>query len=463
MSKQNKLVVSPEFSDTRNAWNMIVASLIVNIGFGLAIPLFTELGNDIDIGNLGFTRLQPALAIGILLASFMIVRMITSYLIPDITDSAGRKNILIIGLILYGIATFLIGFSRDFWVLLILRGLEGGSTGIAFPISEALLVDSVAVSKRGEWMGKFFITFNAGFALGPAVGGVLYIIAEDFLGLNKVDAFILPYGLTGLMGITSALVVYLFVHDIFKPIKSKSMGKDDNDFRIKEMNVGKTYKVPFLSRLYAISVINGFGIGLISPIFTLYALNEFKMSNNGVLLIFTVAGLVALPINWISGKLSDKFNRVSLAMVGMAIGTVAFIGLGFLTSLILVIAFFVFRFMAMMFFVPAYRAFMADIIPPIVRGRYFGRIQAIFNLGASSAPIIGGWMYDNLTEKTFTIFSNYKVFGAGFIFIFCAFISLLSTIIIYFIYKAYNPEVHRFKNTIQMEQTESSISEPSII
>ena len=149
-----------ETYDIKNAYFLILSSFIVNIGFGLAIPLFTALGDTIDIGDLGFIHISSGFAIGVLLSIFMIVRMITSYFVPGITDKVGRKNILLIGLIIYGITTISIGFARDFWLLFLLRGSEGAAVGIAFPISEALLVDSVPQKTRGAWMGKFFITFK---------------------------------------------------------------------------------------------------------------------------------------------------------------------------------------------------------------------------------------------------------------------------------------------------------------
>ena len=415
----------------------------MNIGFGLAIPLFTSLGDvNKNMGHLGFIKMDIGLTVGILLSSFMVARMITSYLIPDVTDSAGRKNILIGGLIVYGAATFLIGFQQDFWPLLILRALEGGSVGVSFPISEALMVDSVPQAKRGEWMGKFFITFNAGFAIGPAIGSFLYGFAESSLGMTKYNAFILPYALTGSMGFLSAFIVHRYVHDIFKPITAS----EDDAERQREYDEAKHYKVPFLRRLYTINIINGFGIGLIAPIFTFYALNELGRPVDQVGYIFLLAGLGGLPVNWISGKLADSYNRVAIAAIGMFIGSIAFIGIGIYTALYVVVFFFIFRFMAMMFFVPAFRAFQADVIPPIVRGRYFGRIQAIFNLGAASAPIIGGFMYDNLTGHTLNIF-GWNMYSSGLIFMFCAVISFLSTVLIYLIYRLYNPEIHSFKNT----------------
>ena len=215
MSQQQNNNFNSDYHEYGNAWNVLIYSFIVYIGFGLAIPLFTSLGDTFtNLGNLGFIKMDIGLTIGILLSSFMVARMITSYLVPDLTDSAGRKNILIGGLIFYGVATFLIGFQSDFWSLLILRALEGGSVGVAFPISEALMVDSVPQSKRGEWMAKFFFMFNAGFAIGPFLGSLFYSIGQNQLGWGIYESFILPYALNGSLGFLSAFIIHFWVHDI---------------------------------------------------------------------------------------------------------------------------------------------------------------------------------------------------------------------------------------------------------
>ena len=457
MEQQRNNDFNNDHHDYGNAWNVLIASFIVNIGFGLAIPLFTSLGDTYtNLGNLGFIKMDIGLTIGILLSSFMVARMITSYLVPDLTDSAGRKNILIGGLIFYGIATFLIGFQSDFWSLLILRALEGGSVGVAFPISEALMVDSVPQSKRGEWMAKFFIMFNAGFAIGPFLGSLFYSIAQNQLGWSTYESFILPYALTGSLGFLSAIIIHFCVHDIYKPLKTHDI---DSAERQKEYIRAKEYKVPFMKRLYSINLINGFALGLLSPIFTLYAENEFKVSIDNIGYIFLFAGLGGLPINWISGKLADKYNRVKLAMIGMFFGALSFIGIGVYTTLLFVMFFFITRFMSQMFFMPSFRSFQADLIPPIVRGRYFGRIQSIFNLGSAAAPIIGGFLYDYLTGSYFDAFGIH-MYSSGLIFLFCALASFTSCLIIFLVSRKYIPEIHSYKNVVFSSYSSKNVSEP---
>ncbi|MHA2054658.1 MAG: MFS transporter, partial [Candidatus Hodarchaeales archaeon] len=132
----------PETYSTKNAYLLLFASQIINIGFGLLAIFITLLADEID--------LQP-IEIGWIISIFMVSRAISASFIPAISDRVGRRLILIIALFGYALTTTLLGFSRDFLSLFLLRILEGASAGAAFPTAEALLVDSVPSKDRGAW------------------------------------------------------------------------------------------------------------------------------------------------------------------------------------------------------------------------------------------------------------------------------------------------------------------------
>ncbi|MHA2095700.1 MAG: MFS transporter, partial [Candidatus Hodarchaeales archaeon] len=131
-------------TSVRNAYMLLFASQIVNIGFGLLAIFITLLADEID--------LRP-IEIGIIISIFAVARAISSGIVPAISDRTGRKIILIGALFTYAVSTTLLGFARTFEFLLVLRVIEGAAAGAAFPTAEALLVDSVAKEERGAWMG----------------------------------------------------------------------------------------------------------------------------------------------------------------------------------------------------------------------------------------------------------------------------------------------------------------------
>lgn len=406
----------------KNAYMLLFASQIVNIGFGLLAIFITLLADEI--------QLRP-LEIGVIISIFMVARAISSGIIPDISDKVGRKKILIISLFFYATSTALLGFARSFLTLFLLRIVEGASAGAVFPTAEALLVDSVPMKERGAWMGKYFTTFNFGFIIGPALGGVLFTFGEDILNLDTLSAFTVPFLFTGFLGFMSLISVILFVEDIFM--------KDPIEELITEeiVDIPTSSITPYFNSFLFIGVISGFSIGLIIPIFALHMTNAFLLEEGTIGFIFTISGSAALLVNYPAGKLSDKINRMQIVWVGMIFTGLAFIGVSLSTTLLTVIIFFIFRSTAFQAYLPAYRAFQADKIPPLVRGKVMGRIQSAFNVGAVFGPLIGAWIYELYVTQSIQIL-GYSFLGGGIPFLVAGVFGLIQVVVAIHILRSEN-------------------------
>jgi MFS family permease len=383
-------------TSVRNAYLLLFASQIINIGFGLLAIFITLLADEI--------HLRP-FEIGMVVSIFMVARALAASFIPAISDQIGRKKILVVALFAYALSTILLGFSRDFMSLFLLRIIEGAATGAAFPTAEALLVDSVSREDRGAWMGKYFTTFTFGFIIGPALGGVLFSFASDILLLDTLTSFIIPFLFTGILGFLAMLFIIVFVSDVYS---EKSFDRQE------QLTYSKSdLHTPYYSSFLLVAVLSGFAIGLIIPIFTLYMTDFFFLTEGTIGFIFTISGTTALLVNYPAGKLSDRLkNRMSIVTIGMVFAGLGFIGVGFSTTIIMAIFFFIFRQMSFQAFLPAYRAFQADKIPPMIRGKVMGRIQSAFNVGGVIGPLIGTSLYELYSTRTLEIF-NYQFFGGG--------------------------------------------------
>ncbi|MFX0182410.1 MAG: MFS transporter [Candidatus Hodarchaeota archaeon] len=401
----------------KNAYMLLFASQIVNIGFGLLAIFITLLADEI--------QLRPT-EIGVIISVFMVARAISAGIIPDISDKVGRKIILVISLFFYATSTALLGFARSFLTLFLLRVVEGASAGAVFPTAEALLVDSVPMKDRGAWMGKYFTTFNFGFIIGPALGGILFTFGEDIMNLDTLTAFTVPFLFTGFLGFLSLISVVLFVEDILKKDTVEELITDEiNDIPTSSIT-------PYFYSFIFIGVLSGFSLGLIIPIFTLHMTNAFLLDEGTIGFIFTISGSTALLVNYPAGKFSDKINRMQIVWIGMIFTGLAFIGVSLSTSLIVVIIFFVFRSTAFQAYLPAYRAFQADKIPPLVRGKVMGRIQSAFNVGATLGPLIGSGIYELYMAQSIQFF-GYSFFGGGIPFLVAGVFGLIQVIVAVYI------------------------------
>jgi DHA1 family tetracycline resistance protein-like MFS transporter len=401
---------------TRNANMLLFASQIVNIGFGLLAIFITLLADEIS--------LKPV-EIGIVISIFMVARAISAWVIPGISDNIGRKTILVVALFTYAFSTMMLGFARDFSSLFILRIIEGASAGAVFPTAEALLVDSVPADTRGAWLGKYFTTFNLGFILGPAIGGLIFTFGVGILNLDTLVAFTLPFIFTGILGFTSLLTTILLVEDVYKDVDQKIKLN-----KVEEISDTRTpYIIPFL----IVAIFSGFSIGLVIPIFTLYMSDSFLLTEGTIGFLFTISGTCALLVNYPAGRLSDKLNnRLYIVIIGTMISGLGFIGVSLSTSLIMVIVFFIVRSMAFQALLPAYRAFQADKIPLIRRATIMGRISSAFNFGAVFGPLIGGALYEILANKSYQLL-GLSFYGGGVPFMIAGFSTILQVFIIGFI------------------------------
>ncbi|MHA1944681.1 MAG: MFS transporter [Candidatus Hodarchaeales archaeon] len=403
----------------RNANMLLFASQIVNIGFGLLAIFITLLADEIS--------LQP-IEIGVVISIFMVARAFSAGIIPGISDKIGRRTILIVALFMYALSTMMLGFARDFGSLLFLRVIEGASAGAVFPTAEALLVDSVPVETRGAWMGKYFTTFNLGFILGPAIGGLIFTFGVDFLHLETLVAFTLPFVFTGILGFISLLTTIFLVKDVIKESDHPSLSEEVEAIS----NTRTPYMIPFI----IVAVFSGFSIGLIIPIFTLHMSDAFLLTEGNIGFLFTISGTFALVVNYPAGRLSDMLtNRLYIVIISTVIAGLAFVGVSLSTSLITVIIFFIVRSMAFQALLPAYRAFQADKIPIIRRGTIMGRISSAFNFGAVFGPLIGGALYEILAGKEYQIL-GISFFSGGVPFMIAGVTTMLQAFIIgYILYK----------------------------
>ncbi len=88
-------------------------------------------------------------------------------------DRYGRKKILVIGLILFGIASAVSAFSTTPEMLIFTRGLMGIGAASVLPVTLAIITVVFPPHERGKAIGFWAAAVGASVALGPIVAGLL--------------------------------------------------------------------------------------------------------------------------------------------------------------------------------------------------------------------------------------------------------------------------------------------------
>ncbi|GHP00028.1 MFS transporter [Reticulibacter mediterranei] len=117
-------------------------------------------------------------------SAFLISNFIFQYPVGWLADRWGRKPVMIAGLLIQAALSALYLPITDPLLFIALRFLEGMASAALLPAARALIVDAVSSDQQGEAFGIFGAFFNAGFLLGPGLGGLLATLgyASAFIG-----------------------------------------------------------------------------------------------------------------------------------------------------------------------------------------------------------------------------------------------------------------------------------------
>ena len=115
-------------------------------------------------------------------------------------DMTGRRRLLLIGIVLFTLASVLCGVSSTLGLLLVARAAQGLGAAIMMTLTMAFVAQTVPPASIGKAMGLLGTMSAIGTALGPSLGGLL--IAG--FGWRAIFLVNLPLG----------LMIYLLAHPI---------------------------------------------------------------------------------------------------------------------------------------------------------------------------------------------------------------------------------------------------------
>lgn len=183
------------------AIGFIFVTLLIDVmGWGLIIPVMADL-----IAQLKGIPVNEASIYGaMLLFAFAVTQFIFSPMIGNLSDRYGRRPILLLSLLGFGIDYIVLALANSYELLFIGR-IIAGFTGASFTTATAYIADvSEDETARAKNFGMIGAAFGLGFVLGPALGGLLanwglrapFIAAAILCLLNCVYGyFILPESL----------------------------------------------------------------------------------------------------------------------------------------------------------------------------------------------------------------------------------------------------------------------------
>jgi len=230
-----------------------------------------------------------------------------------LSDIYGRKVLLRIGVVAFGLPPFVYPFVSDLNVLTGLRFVHGLATAIFAPSALATVAD-LYQERRGAAMGTYTACTQSGALLGPFLGGWLVYQA----------GFPTAFVTAGVFGCIAILIFFSLHLDEPPPrVHEKGLGPVLTEMGKGFLAVARNRRVLITSTTDAAKMIAN---GALMAFLPLYGLSV-GLNAGQVGLLFSVQAVTSFFSKPIMGRVSDRVGRQPLILIGLLICAGTFISM----------------------------------------------------------------------------------------------------------------------------------------
>ncbi|MDH5740303.1 MAG: MFS transporter [Nitrospira sp.] len=317
-----------------------------------------------------------------------------------LSDIYGRRVLLRIGVVAFGLPPFLYPFITDLDALTALRFLHGLATAIFAPSALATVAELYR-ERRGAALGTYTACTQSGSLLGPFLGGYLIHAA----------GFSTAFVTAGVFGCIGMVLFYSLHLDISVP-QRKEQG---TTVVLSEMwkgfaAVAKNRKVLITSVTDAAKMIANGALMAFLPLYGVAA----GLNPGEVGLLFTVQAVTSFFSKPIMGRISDRVGRQPLIILGLVICAGTFVCIPHVLMfpvLLLLSAGFGFGEAVVS---SSSSALVADSSEFKRLGAGMGMQGTIMDIGHASGPLLAGVLIGNLSYSVaFAIIAGIQLGAAG--------------------------------------------------
>ncbi len=317
-----------------------------------------------------------------------------------LSDIYGRRVLLRIGVVAFGLPPFLYPLITDLNALTALRFLHGLATAIFAPSALATVAELYR-ERRGAALGTYTACTQSGSLLGPFLGGYLIHAA----------GFSTAFVTAGVFGCIGMVLFYGLHLEVSVPQrKEQGMAVVLSEMWKGFAAVAKNKKVLITSVTDAAKMIaNGALMGFL-PLYGVSA----GLNPGEVGLLFTVQAVTSFFSKPIMGRISDRVGRHPLIMLGLLICAGTFVCIphvSMFSVLLLLSAGFGFGEAVVS---SSSSALVADSSEYKRLGAGMGMQGTIMDIGHASGPLLAGVLIGNLSYSVaFSIIAGIQLWAAG--------------------------------------------------
>ncbi|WP_428909905.1 MFS transporter [Niallia sp. Krafla_26] len=300
------------------------------------------------------------------------------------SERFGLKRVMVVGLSVLALITFIVGAADSFHQLLLFRALQGLICATFSPVAITYINTIFPEKKRGTTLGFL----STGFLLAGIVGQLVGSYIEPRMSWHAVFTFF--------------AIVYMITALLLMQLPMDSKKKNKN-----VLSIVKKFKIPFqqkpivITYFISITILLTF-VGMYTALGG-YLSQNFHFTFEQIFFVRAIGG-IAVIISLFTGKLANNFGVYRVVYAGFILTIMGLFTMGFSQSLILTIT------MSVVFV-----AGIATVVPTLLsivgqldkenKGIVTSLYTFILFIGASLGPILSTSMMKFSVNMPFIIFA----------------------------------------------------------
>ncbi|MCK4221260.1 MAG: MFS transporter [Dehalococcoidia bacterium] len=327
---------------------------------------------------------SPSL-IGVTVAASTITGIFLKAPAGALSDSIGRKRMLLFGACVFAFTPFSYAAAAVAWVLVLIRVIHGIATSIYGPVANAVVAE-IAGGEKGKYLSLFAVIKIATNALGGLAGGwLLYVLSRggDYTIGNFHDA----YAICGALGI-AALVLAIF---LLPQIEQSSGNRRLSDAWQKVRDGLKaTVKNRSILMTSSMESFQNMTMGAAMAFLPILVVQQYRFSVLQAGILWSVVAGSSVGLKPVMGYLSDRIKRWKLVSLGMIVCALSFTGFSLTANYHLLLLVAIAFGWAEAIVTSSTVSYVADLASEKNLGASLGVFGTIADAGQAVGPIVVG-------------------------------------------------------------------------
>ena len=358
---------------------IFITLLIDVIGFAIIIPVLPKLIEKLIHGNVS----SASRISGLLLVAFSGMQFLFSPLIGNLSDRYGRRPVLLLSLLGFGVDYLFLAFAPSIGWLFLGR-IIAGILGASFTTASAYIADVSSPEKRAQNFGMIGVAFGLGFIIGPVIGGLL----------GKMDTQYPFYAAAALAFLNTAYGFFILPESLSKEHRRPLDWKRCNPLG----TLIQLKKYPTVLGLAVCLFVVYFAGQAVQSVWTFYTMQKFKWDEA---LVGYSLGFIGLMIAVVQGGLIriaiPKLGQQRSIWVGLSLYAVGMLLFGIANRGWMMFAFMV-PYALGGIAGPALQGFMTNEVPRNEQGELQGGLTSLMSLSSIFGPWFMTWIFYYFTS-----------------------------------------------------------------